>query len=771
MAAFRGGVKSVASKSLQSCKRSIHCLMLGGALACTGHAAAQDNPAEALELPAVEVIGRSPLPGLAVPIRDVPANVQIITSKDIDRQRQGSIAEHLEQNLTSITVNAAQGSPYQPDVSFRGFTASPLLGVPQGLSVFQDGVRINEAFGDTVNWDLLPQSAIANIQLIPGSNPVYGLNTLGGALALYTKSGSAYPGGAVQLSGGSFGRRALEFEQGGKSGNLDYFVTGNLADDHGWAEHNASRIRQFFGKVGFQDRATDIDLSLTAADNRLDGTQTVPLSFADNPRQAYTYPDTTNNKLLFLTGKGSHFVSENLLVGGNLYYRNYRSGNVSSNVNANASQLDGDGASVGASVSAPGANNRSTVDQASWGFGLQMTLSGQIAGRENQFVLGGGVDIGRGRFTQEVQAASFTADRGAIGVGDYVPDVDARTGNHYYGVFLSDTLALDERWSLTVSGRYNLAKIDIRDQTGTAPKLDGDHTFSRFNPAVGITFNPSAQTTAYAAYNEGMRAPTAMELTCADPADPCKLPNSFLSDPPLKKVVAKTIEIGARGKRGDALSWSLSAYRTELDDDIQFISSGSATGNAGFFQNVGKTRRQGLELAATRRWGGFGLTARYAFIDATYRSGFAESSPINTSADANGTIQVQGGNRIPAIPRHSLKLRMEYDPGEQWALGANLVYASDTFARGDENNRDARGTVPAYGVVNLDARYVVRKGWDVFARVNNLFDRQYANFGLLGLNAFTGPDRSFDAANAVGEQFRGFGAPRTIWIGSRYSWR
>jgi iron complex outermembrane receptor protein len=756
----------VEAGSLQTSNRWFKRLAAAAACSCFKLAGAEDNPAEALELPTVEVIGTSPLPGLGIPVRDVPANVQFVTSKDFERQRQGGIADFLEQNLTSVTVNAAQGNPFQPDIGFRGFTASPLLGVPQGLSVFQDGVRINEAFGDTVNWDLLPRSAIANIQLIPGSNPLYGLNTLGGALAVYTKSGSTYPGGALQISGGSFGRRALEFEQGGKRGKLDYFVTGNLADDGGWADHNASRIRQFFGKLGFQDRSTDFDLSLTAADNRLEGTQTLPLSFSDTPRQAYTYPDITTNRLLFLTAKGSHFINENLLVGGNLYYRKYRSRNVSSNVNADAGLPVGPGED-----GAPGSNNRSTVDQQTWGFGLQMTLSNQLAGHANQLVIGGSVDLGHGQFTQAIQSATFNADRGAVGIGDYAPDVDAATRNRYYGLFVSDTLSLAKRWALTLSGRYNLARVDIRDQTGNAPRLDGAHSFSRFNPAAGLTYNPTDQMTAYATYNEGMRAPTAMELTCADPADPCKLPNSFLSDPTLRKVVARTLEAGARGKAGDTFSWSASVYRTVLDDDIQFISSGSATGNAGFFQNVGKTRRQGVELGVGRRWGAFGMTARYGWIDATYRSEFAENSPLNTSADASGAIQVRAGSRIPAIPRHSLKLRLEYDPKTPWQAGANLVLASGGFARGDENNQDARGKVPGYAVVNLDASTTLQKGWDIFARVDNVFNRQYANFGLLGFNSFNGPDRSFDPASARSEQFRGFGAPRSVWIGSRFSWK
>lgn len=320
-------------------------------------------------------------------------------------------------------------------------------------------------------------------------------------------------------------------------------------------------------------------------------------------------------------------------------------------------------------------------------------MSEALAGRNNQFVIGGSADIGRARFIEEAQPAVFTADRGTVGTDDFAFETDAKTRNRYYGLFLTDTLSMTERWALTLSGRYNLAKINIRDQSGTAPELDGSHTFSRFNPALGITFNPTGELMAYASYNEGMRAPTAIELTCADPNVPCKLPNSFLADPPLKKVVAKTVELGARGKRGDEFSWSAALYRTALNDDIQFISSGGAAANAGFFQNVGKSRRQGLELAATRKWGAFGLAARYNYIDASYQSSFAENSPVNTSADASGTIRVQSGNRIPGIPRHGFRLRLDYDVTAQWEVGANLLYAGGVFARGDENNSDTRGKV------------------------------------------------------------------------------
>lgn len=724
------------------------------------------NPAEALELPTVEVIGTTLLPGLGTPARDVPANIQVHTQQEFGTQRQGSLADYLEQNLTGVTVNAAQGNPFQPDVSFRGFTASPLLGVPQGLSVFQDGVRINEPFGDIVNWDLIPQAAIASMQLIPGSNPAFGLNTLGGALAIYTKSGSNNPGGSLEVSGGSFGRRAIQLEQGGKNGNWDYFLTGNLLRERGWAEHNPSRLAQFFGKLGYQTGDTDLDLSLTMADNTLEGTQTLPLSFS-NTRQAYTYPDRNANRLGMLTLKGSHFIDQDWLLGGNLYYRAYRSQSLSSNVNSNFGESD---PATGLLSAVQATNDRMAIDQDGFGLGLQLTHQGQFAGKKNQLMIGAGADFGRTGFIQDAQDAQFNASRGTDPIGPFLQQTNAETSNRYYGLFAADTLTLDQRWTLNLSGRYNLARIRITDRSGGAPELNGDHSFSRFNPAIGLNFNPAPNLTVYAAYNEGMRAPTPIELTCADPNAPCKLPNNFLSDPALKKVVSKTIEVGARGKYGAAASWSAALYRTGLDDDIQFISSQGAGSNSGFFQNVGSTRRQGLELAGSGKWGRLAITAQYSYIDATYRSGFPMISPVNSSADATGSIAVMPGNRIPGIPRHSLKLRLDYAAGERLSIGGNILHAGATYARGDENNLDLRGAVPGYTVVNLDARFKLGKGLELFGRLNNLFDREYANFGLLGRDVFTGTGNSFDGAHAVGEQFRGYGAPRGIWLGLRYGW-
>ena len=754
---------------LCSTQRASRCIAVAVILVMQSSDAA-DNPAEVLELPRIEVIGTTPLPGLGTPVRDVPANVQVYTSKAIGRQRHGNLAEFLEQNPTSVSINSSQGNPNQPDINYRGFTASPLLGTPQGLSVFQDGVRVNEPFGDIVNWDLLPQSAIASIQLIPGSSPAFGLNTLGGALAIYTKSGSEYPGGAIELSGGSFGRRTLQLEQGGRFGNWDYFVTGNDARDRGWAEHNPSRVRQFFGKLGYQTEKTDLDLSLTSVNNVLEGTQTLPSSFLDNIRQAYTFPDRSRNELTFLTVKGSQFLSDTLLLSANLYHRRYKNRSVSSNVNHAFGTID---TTTGLSDDIEATNDQSRIDQTGDGGGVQLTWTGNIAGRKNQLTIGASSDFGRARFTQDSQPAQFTPTRDTVALADFTRDTDAATRNRYDGLYVADTLALDPRWTLTVSGRFNRARVQIEDRSGTAPELDGTHRYTRMTKAAGINFNPHPALTLYAGYNEGMRAPTPIELTCADPDAPCKLPNNFLADPDLREVRSRTIEAGARGTWSEGSSWSAALFRTELANDIQFVSSGAGFTNAGYFQNVGSTRREGFEVSATQHVGSLAFTARYSYLKATYRSGFVEASENNSSAYTDGAIRVERGDRIPGLPQHLLKLRVDYDVDAAWSIGANLSTSTAVYARGDENNQDVHGKIPGFTVVNVDTRYRIGKDIELFARIDNLFDRRYANFGVIGENFFTGPGRTFGPASGADpaiEQFRAPGAPRGAWIGLRYRW-
>lgn len=711
-----------------------------------------ENKAEALEAETIEVVGTTPLPSIGTPISQVPSNVQIGSAKKIEQQQSLDLSEYLDNNLGSVSTSNTVANPYQADVSFRGFTASPLLGTPQGLSVYMDGVRVNEPFGDVVNWDLIPANAIANINLIPGSNPLFGLNTLGGALAVHTKSGEQFPGIKATVYGGSWARRAFEFEAGGvnNDGDVDYFVAGNLFKENGWREHSESDVKQLFSKVGWQNDTSDLDLSLALADTDMEGTQAVPLSALDKPEKAYTYPDSIGNQMVMLNLKGSHFLTDDKLIAGNVYYRKNKIKGFNSNAESTAA---GDSSNIS-----------TTTDQDGFGGAFQLTLLNDLAGHKNQFTAGASVDMGRTDFDSDSLEASIdghetVTDDPQVGNGI----VRLKTKNDYYGLYATDTFSWTDKLHMTLSGRYNLAKIklsgfsDLQDGSPDAVgDLNGKHRYTRFNPAIGFNYNPSQDLGFFGGYNEGMRAATPVELSCADEARPCSLPNAFAADPHLNKVVAKTWEGGVRGKLGQDTSWNAGVYTTTNKDDIQFIASDLAT--TGFFKNVGDTRRRGLELGLNSKLGALSLTANYGFVDATYRSDFVVGSPSNSSKDINDQIQVSKGDRIPGIPRHTLKLRAAYNITPDWDIGTNVVMASGQYARGDENNQDENGKVPGYAVVNLDTNYNISQNWKLFGKINNVFDKDYSTFGVLGENIFNSQD----------EQFRSPAAPLAAWIGVTY---
>ncbi len=729
--------------------------------------ATAENKAEALELSKIEVVGTTPLPGIGTPINQVPSNVQTGSAKDFSQQQSLDLSEYLDNNLGSVNTSNSVANPYQADVQFRGFTASPLLGTPQGLSVYLDGVRVNEAFGDIVNWDLIPANAIANINLMPGSNPLFGLNTLGGALAVHTKSGTEFPGVKATAYGGSWGRRAFEFEAGGvnKDKDVDYFIAGNFFKENGWREHSSSDVKQIFGKVGWQNDTSDLDLSLALADNMMEGTQAVPLSAYNNPKKAYTYPDSIGNKMAMINLKGSHFLSDDKLVAGNVYYRNNRSSGFNSNAQLNTDQTAVDAQNVS-----------SLTDQDSFGGALQLTLLGDLAGHNNQFTVGASADFGRTTFTSDTYQASLV-DHQTVTDTPHVllAQVRLKARNEYYGLYATDTFSYTDKWHMTLSGRYNVAKINLAGSSydsalnPTNEALDGSHRYSRFNPAVGFNYNPSNTIGLYAGYNEGMRAATPVELSCADSTRPCALPNAFASDPHLQMVVAKTWEGGVRGKLADTVSWNMGLYTTENSNDIQFIASNVS--GSGYFQNVGQTRRRGLEMGLSGKFDALTLSANYGFVDAIYQSDFTVGSGSNTTAYNDpalcaaptpapqcGTINVSKGNKIPGIARQTLKLRAAYDVTPDWNVGTNVVFSAGQYARGDENNQDVNGKVPGYAVVHLDTHYSVTESWKLFAKVNNVFDAQYATFGVLGQNVYSGFD----------EQFRSPAAPRAGWVGLTY---
>jgi outer membrane receptor protein involved in Fe transport len=769
------------------------------------------NPATAQELQQVIVIGNAPLQGFGLPLNQIPSNVQTASAKDMQQQQSLDMTDYINSNFSGVNISESQDNPFQPDINYHGFTASPLLGTPEGLSVYVDGVRVNESFGDTVNWDLIPESAIQTVSLMGGSNPVFGLNTLGGALSVQTKSGHDNPGTELEAYGGSFGRRVFEGETGGAIGNFDYFFTGNYFDEDGWRDLSPTKVYQGFGKVGWQTDTTDIDLSYTYADTSMVGNGTTPLSMLYFRRQAiFTAPDFTHNFLNFINLTGTQLITEHLLLSGNAYYRHLGTGSNNGDLNDDNYQSDdyaGPPIDCGAAFTTradsafclAGINRQSRLTQKTAGFSLQLTDSDDLFGMKNQGILGMAYDNSTDTYNQQFQYGNLTPDRDVVSLvipSNNLETVNFVTGsNKILGVYFTDTLSPTDLLHFTAAVRYNsnretLGGYSVDTDVGDAPDdgwderlpLSGDHTFARFNPSFGFTVTPNNDTTFYANYNEASRAPTVIELGCSDPDMPCGLPNDFSSDPDLKQVVARTEEIGLRGNLPDqSLNWSVDLFHTLNSNDIQFISTSVA---AGFFDNVGSTRRQGLDLALGGQEGGFKWHVAYSFVDATYQSTFTIDSESNSVADADGLITVRPGDRIPLVPRNTGRIALDYDFHKQWDVGAQLIAASSTFLHGDENNANVAGgtngegattnpvtgtgVIPSYMVVNLMGTYHVGTHLDLFARVVNVFNKEYATAGFLTDNGFN-PNGTFraDPDDWTNENAVSPAQPRAVWGGVR----
>ncbi|HYK24702.1 MAG TPA: TonB-dependent receptor, partial [Steroidobacteraceae bacterium] len=404
------------------------------------------------------------------------------------------------------------------------------------------------------------------------------------------------------------------------------------------------------------------------------------------------------------------------------------------------------------------------------GGAVQLNGHSDLAGHRNTLIVGASHDRGTTvfqQFNQEAGISRDTASSAPAVLGTLLHAV-----NGYTGVYFTDTFGLTDRVFLNLAGRYNDATVTLEDRLGTA--LNGHDTFKRFDPSIGFTFNPTRSLTLYATYDEGMRVPTPVELTCADPNAPCSLPNAFSADPPLKAVVAKNVELGARGSVGPALSFTAALFRTNLDNDIQFVSSGGGAVSSGFFENVGQTRREGLELGLDGKAGALDVSAHYTYLEATFETPLILNSPDNSAAapltcPTCAEIRVAPGNRIPGLPKHVMKLRAEYAV-RAFTLGVNIIGQSNLYARGDENNQDVNGPIPGFVLVNLDAHYALSSRWNMFARVDNLLDHRYFTYGLLGENVLTAPGNTFDASGTTWrpEQFRTVGAPLGAWLGVTY---
>jgi outer membrane cobalamin receptor len=748
-------------------------------------ARAQATPTPPADQPApqftdtVEVVGVTPIHGVGIARSKIPSNVQVSTADDLKRTGGIHAGEQLASSVTSVHVNDAQANPFQPDLQFRGFTASPLLGLPQGIAIYQDGVRMNEPFGDTVNWDVLPVSAIASVNVMPGSNPLFGLNALGGAVSLQTKTGFSHPGHALGAYAGSFGRRWLDLQSGARGDRVGYFVTGRVLNEDGWRDFSPSRVNQVFGNVEWRGPSTMVNASVGAAVNRLTGNGPAPVQLLDEDRAAtFTHPDETNTDMALITVRGRHLISPRVSLDTVLFFRpaTIRSFNGDDTAYDECQGADGllcddegegdpvvdqFGRLVAVDDDDPydATNNTSKTRTRGWGASLQATVTGSLAARANHLVTGVSIDAAGSRYESDTELARLTADRGTAGTGilDAGAAVRLLSDVRHVGVYAADFWSLSPRLTLMGAARFTHSEVDLRDQVDD--DLTGTHMFSRVDPSAGMTFEFGGGLAAFGSFGQASRVPAPSELSCADPEDPCRLPNAFVADPPLDPVVARTWEGGARGRTA-GVSWTAAAFRTANRDDLLFVSSGALT-NHGHFENVGGTVRRGLELMAAGAAGAFRWSAAYTFLRATFETPVTLASPNHPDA-ADGEIAVRPGDAIPSVPRHNFKVDVSATAGRA-AIGTTIGAVSSQFLRGDEINR--LSPVDGSAIVNVSGSFALHRRVRVVARVTNVFNAAYETFGLLG-----------DADDVLGEEYDdprylSPGAPRAAWFGVEFSLR
>jgi len=750
-------------------------------------AASANARAETIELPTFDVVATTPLGGGEIDAAKVPGAVWRTGAEDIQSHFDSTVTQTLAREAPGVTVGNVSGNDFQPDVSYRGFDATPVSGRAQGLAVYQNGVRVNEAFGDTVNWDLIAANAIDRMTLVAG-DPIYGLNALGGALSVTMKNGFTWQGLEADGRGGSFGREQASFQFGKQVGDFAAYVAAEGINDAGWREDGASQIRRVYGDVGYRANGFETHLNVTAASNRFGASSSTPVELLQSDwSSVYTVPQTTANQLAMIGLTGAYAYSNTLSFQGGAYFRSFNQSHVDGNTTdvtpcppyscLNGNPVHDTLGQILPDISLNGAVDLGEIDR-SWtqsrsvGGNAQAVDTDKIYGHDNNFTIGASLDYGWTNFhgNSELGTIGYTNNSfPVIGSGyildqpdSYLTPVSVNATNFYVGLYGLDTLNVTPALTLTGGARLNTAAIRLADQNGGL--ASGSSMYAHVNPVVGLTYKVTPDVSFYAGYAMSNRAPTPLELDCADPVHPCIIDNFLASDPHLKQVVGQTLQAGFRGQQplGDGkLQWSAGLFRTTLANDILPLQS--PENGFGYYANVGTTLRQGAELSAQWRNDRWSAYANYTYIDAVYLTTFLEPSPFNPAANAAGLIPITNGTPIAGIPPHTLKVGVDFNATDKWTIGCDMVAASSQTIFGNENG--ALPQVPGYVAFGAHTSYQVSTQFQVFGLIQNIFNRHYETYGgLYDVGALPNA-----APNLTDPRSLGPAAPFAVYAGLKYT--
>ena len=689
-------------------------------------------PTPAQEIETITVFGATPVRAEGTSARDFPGAFQSATAEQLAASGSADISSYLSRRFGGVHVHSAQGNPMQPDLYFRGYAASPLLGLPMGLTVYQNGVRLNEPLGDAVNWDLVPMNAIASLSLLSGSNPLYGLNTLGGSVVVRMKNGFSHPRHSVEVEGGSYGRAIANIESGGNNGAWAYYVNAQRFEENGWRDLSPSWSENLYGSLDWRGEQGALGLDYHRARSDLTGNGLSPVGLlAVGRERIFSAPDITRNDTRTLALRGDYALADRVNLSANLYHR----GNDTESFNGDGMEEDevdeliddGFGGIAGLTSVLRGAcrdavedelgeplggndlaedefaeavgesgcsaiNNLSARGQDSRGGVVEVDAVAELFGVEHDLTAGAGFYRGGSDFNSRVQFAlldpvtrsTTTSQAVTGGFADERTEIDTGVARNY--VYVGNRFSPGEDWSIMLSGFYHDSRIELRDRTGDQPQLNGEHDFANFNWGVGAVRRLSDRVDFYGAYNESSRLPTPIELACSEElsrnpltgeVEECRLPNAFLADPPLDEVIARNLELGVRGVLWNGLNWSLGLFRTLNENDI--IWQTGQTRAHGLFKNIDNTRRLGVEASLAgvhERWR---WNIDYTYIQATFEDSFDVLSPNHP---ANAPLRGGGGD----------------DDDESGASG------DEDDDSGDENGADDDGGLFSTRPVNAGAK-------------------------------------------------------------------
>jgi iron complex outermembrane receptor protein len=641
---------------------------------------------------------------------DLPAAIDVVGADQIGAAQPQVNASEALAAVPGLVVQNRQNYAQDLQISSRGFGARSQFGV-RGVKLIADGIpaTMPDGQGQAATFDL---DMAERIEVLRGPfSTLYG-NHSGGVVQLFTRDPKGAPSVEMKVSGGSYGMHKLDVNAGGKEGSFGWLLDGSRFETDGYRAHSAATRDQAYAKLTF-DVNPDARLTLVANGLRQDDTQD-PLgiswaTYQRDPRAGEI--DTTDPQTPQRTLADRYNTRKSV---------DHQQAGLSWEQRFGSDKLH---------VTVYG-GNRSVIQYQSFSKGFQAppTHSGGVVDFDRDFY---GLDanwlivrpLGDGtlRTTVGLEAGKSTDAR--LGYENFIGD----SGNSEFGVKgrqrrdeEDDVRNIDPylqlewergRWVFTGGLRHSRVSFDVIDHYLSNGNDSGSVDYRHTTPLLGVLYKVNPSLNVYASAARGFETPTLNEVFYSGAGAGFNFR--------LAAATSKQFELGAKAKIGHDVRVNTALFQVRTDGELVVdASSGGRTS----YRNASATLRQGLELSLDADLhAGFSARLAATYLRAIYDEAFAG---------------VAEGNRLPGVPMTSLYGELAWKDASD-RFGAAL----ETIANGKVHPDDANTAEPAPGYAIVNARVQATQhldgqlqGWRVreYARVNNLFDRNYIGSVIVG---------------------------------------